>query len=539
MAETFIHYITIANGEIASEAAAVPVNKTDRVHQLIGEIARATCQGASSVRLWKARIEPFSPGKRPASDDEEDLAVRWQKRARRARSLGAHVPLFQVSQAEYFNFQTGETPIFDGRYTAEQNTVALPVEIFYDGFAEFNADCHDESLEVEPEILKLTIQLMDASSRIVNRESERQCTSRDLIHQLIQYSLTQTTLPNRPSADRTTLHIRRTEPFGTAALAIVEEKGELGTSGEGSIQGCFSFVRHWADRQNEKLFDASLCPCFIVSISGPWIVILGAVFTSCAIVQRLTDYLWLGHSRVIDETRAVSIARVFSALGRAVRRLDRFYETLSLPSNPSDRFFPLTRSYIDPQDPEKCIQFSYVAPLKGEDPSCVAYLARTTDDNAIVIKFVERYGVEAHTLLAAHNLAPPLLYYGKIWPQHDRDGCAPRKMVVMDYIDGEPVDKNGVSEVACVAVLKAVRLLHEHGYVHGDIRWPNILIPEGEGDEEGRVMLLDFDWAGREGEVRYPHRLSRGLWVEGVDDGELIRREHDLGMVDRLRFSTL
>jgi tRNA A-37 threonylcarbamoyl transferase component Bud32 len=100
-------------------------------------------------------------------------------------------------------------------------------------------------------------------------------------------------------------------------------------------------------------------------------------------------------------------------------------------------------------------------------------------------------------------------------------------MVVMEYVDGQPVDeKNGISDAARVSVVKAVRLLHDNGFVHGDIRGPNILIADGEGDEESRVKLLDFDWAGREGEVRYPYRLSQGLWVKGVDDGELILREH-------------
>jgi hypothetical protein len=50
-----------------------------------------------------------------------------------------------------------------------------------------------------------------------------------------------------------------------------------------------------------------------------------------------------------------------------------------------------------------------------------------------------------------------------------------------------------------------------------------------------RVFLVDFDWAGRSGEARYPHFMSRDVaWPPGASDGELITFEHDVHMVNVL-----
>lgn len=68
---------------------------------------------------------------------------------------------------------------------------------------------------------------------------------------------------------------------------------------------------------------------------------------------------------------------------------------------------------------------------------------------------------------------------------------------------------------------------HEEGLVHGDLRHPNIII---EGD---RVLLLDFDWGGREGEVSYPTaRLCKELTEGRSHNGLKITKEDDKRILD-------
>lgn len=79
-----------------------------------------------------------------------------------------------------------------------------------------------------------------------------------------------------------------------------------------------------------------------------------------------------------------------------------------------------------------------------------------------------------------------------------------------------------------------MKVLHDHNLVHGDIRTPNIIL-EGDGEPWG-VKIIDFDWAGKEGEARYPLTLSSAVkWAKGVEDCELIDASHDLFMVGELQ----
>lgn len=244
-----------------------------------------------------------------------------------------------------------------------QNAIGLPVEIYHHAFAHFLAVSRDESLEPPQDVLDSTIKLMDASSQIVTGELDRQSTTLRLLTETTNPTVMQTVLQNEALSDHIICYTRK--GLGAAALVVIEEKAEPDTSGEGSVQGSFSYLQHWTDNERkvcpvllsfirflypsnlQDLVAASCCASFIVSIAGPWLVVLGAVLTSNAITHRLTDYLWLGNSRVIDDATTKRLARIFTALCQSVAELKSFYEKLSPPSDPNARFFPLARSYID------------------------------------------------------------------------------------------------------------------------------------------------------------------------------------------------
>ena len=51
------------------------------------------------------------------------------------------------------------------------------------------------------------------------------------------------------------------------------------------------------------------------------------------------------------------------------------------------------------------------------------------------------------------------------------------------------------------------------------------------------VFLIDFDWAGKAGEARYPRNLSSGVtWPGKAEELEMqpILKGHDLFMLDQL-----
>lgn len=75
-------------------------------------------------------------------------------------------------------------------------------------------------------------------------------------------------------------------------------------------------------------------------------------------------------------------------------------------------------------------------------------------------------------------------------------------MVVMDFVDGQPRVPS-LSRPQFEQVDQAVKLLHSHDLVLGDIRLPNILIYK----QYKNAMIIDFDWCGKE-EAYYPTNLN-------------------------------
>ena len=107
-------------------------------------------------------------------------------------------------------------------------------------------------------------------------------------------------------------------------------------------------------------------------------------------------------------------------------------------------------------------------------------------------------------------------------------------MVVMEYVDGLTLNKEQVrrevpSSFQC-DLREAFQLLHDAGYVFGDLRQPNVMMTR-----KGKVQLIDFDWASKDGEVKYPVGISGSIdWPAGVQGLAPIRKEHDRTMLNRL-----
>jgi hypothetical protein len=276
------------------------------------------------------------------------------------------------------------------------------------------------------------------------------------------------------------------------------------------------------------------CPTFLIANAGAWFTILGAAFTDKWIVQRLTDFIWVGLSATLDEPHYNRVARIMDSLRRNVWKLHDYYSGLdvvaTIPNGLHPRYFPSVRAYLDAT--KSVITFDYIQPLES-DSTCVTFLARTTSGTpkSIVVKFVQRYGEAAHRLLAKENLAPELLYYGRVGVQEGNPSYGHLRMVVMEYIDGETLDKvKRIPPTSRDRIRHALSLLHKSDHVFGDLRQPNVMITKNQ-----EIKLIDFDWAGKHKESRYPLLISRNLpWPVGVEALSLMETSHDDDMLERL-----
>ena len=78
----------------------------------------------------------------------------------------------------------------------------------------------------------------------------------------------------------------------------------------------------------------------------------------------------------------------------------------------------------------------------------------------------------------------------------------------------------------------AVTTLHSSNFVHGDLRPLNILALE-----DNTVRIVDSDWVGRAGVVKYPADLNTNVeWHEDIKCGGLVQKEHDVYQTSQIRF---
>ncbi|EFJ21600.1 hypothetical protein SELMODRAFT_417464 [Selaginella moellendorffii] len=153
-------------------------------------------------------------------------------------------------------------------------------------------------------------------------------------------------------------------------------------------------------------------------------------------------------------------------------------------------------------------------------------------------KLTRVYSSEAHKLWAKANVAPSLhsaVDIGGGWIQVEmvylrkEDGWQDAKQVVSDCAR-DPASLNRLTECIKAAAIKG----HKTGYVHGDLRLPNIKL-RSRADGSFDVMFIDFDWAGKIGEATYPAVLSpEHAWHQDAKYKKPIEPEHDLHFVNNL-----
>lgn len=262
-------------------------------------------------------------------------------------------------------------------------------------------------------------------------------------------------------------------------------------------------------------------------MAGPHLKIHGGIFTSNFIVQPLTEMLGLVNFPN-PYGRARYIAQIIVALRTCLEDLKKFYSSLqSASASPEARLAPAFRQYGD-------VTLTYTSVNLLPDRIGRAMFDAEAKRNCeqegtlVKVKFTPQYCRAAHELLAERTLAPRLRHYGEL-----EDDWA---VVVMDAAGPDLAFEklSRVPERARRDIKEALELLHGENLVFGDLRPPNILLCDRgatDGGTERGAMLVDFDWAGKDGEQRYPLLLNRSIqWPEGVEGGKVLRKEHDDAM---------
>ncbi|KZO90904.1 hypothetical protein CALVIDRAFT_373195 [Calocera viscosa TUFC12733] len=310
---------------------------------------------------------------------------------------------------------------------------------------------------------------------------------------------------------------------GGAETTFFEWKGELNSGGSEPVQRVASLARKaWRQDKRKELRDLCCCPAFTIVIQGTHLKIQGIAFVPSPHTEELaTLSLESNHHPLEDYIRRVYRALV--RLRESIRMLEEYYKKLNRQE--PLRCFPRHRSIKRQVGGAQEIVYEDI--LLPSVHSKTLFSA-TVDGQDCVVKFPFTYCVEAHRLLADKQLAPKLIACQLVEP--GRYYC-----VVMEHLPGQTLDEiDGPYPQQVVDGLhKVLDTLKEHGFVHGDLRTPNIMY----ASETGQLKVLDFDWAGRDGEVRYPLMMNcdAGIsWHPNATPGALILREHDQHLVQLL-----
>jgi hypothetical protein len=328
-------------------------------------------------------------------------------------------------------------------------------------------------------------------------------------------------------------------------VLVVEGKLEIGSKGaEPLFQGAQYYLEFVREKAGEGIHTL---PCFILYVFGEYagpicfnfgsepfegahIGFAGAAFTDRPNLQVLTPPIPLFFHNSDTKLR-MTAARHLGALKKAIDRLGSYYEAVIRQTDTvSDHMFPHPTQYFSLQDHTER-KFAYVL-----DPNIppisekLIFFGKTDKNEDICIKFVRSYSKDVHLRLALMGCAPVLRGFETIpggW-----------FMVVMDMLDGsyQRFDLLLPGPELYESVMETVVSLHQKGFVHGDLRDTNIWV-NGNCNERSpsAFMLVDFDWSGVIGQVRYPMNMYVGPDLRrpgGAFDGELILAEHDVAMVD-------
>lgn len=280
----------------------------------------------------------------------------------------------------------------------------------------------------------------------------------------------------------------------------------------------------------------SCCPCLLIAIAGPNIMVGGAVYAEQIIATSFTSYISIAPldvpgPRPMYDAAIWRAAPLMRALKQATVALDAHYAAVTQALNAARSADGLPTCYVGPHLTHvsadgTAISLDYTGRLCTGEPAKTLYTARAriTSDPAqdpcetdVVVKFTKAYSLEGHRLLAAHGLAPKLWFCE--WVE-----SVDMYVVVMDHVrDAETADEDVAMSVADAATVRtAVELLHAARLVFSDLRRPNVLLRK-----DGGPLLIDFDWCGPEGTACYPlgvNMHSAIPWHPDVNTGTLIKK---------------
>ena len=210
-------------------------------------------------------------------------------------------------------------------------------------------------------------------------------------------------------------------------------------------------------QSSSSLFINTDCPCFLINIIDSHIAVCGGLIMKKPVVSWLTP--------LIPFTSTISLCKLLKSLQVGFAEMSEYY------NSENSRKLTIPLPYLTRLETiNGAISWKYRYSIKSNNVMYKAILAK----RPVIVKFVQKYAIEAHKCMAAVGFAPALLHFAQI----TRDW----KVVIMEDLSDWIHESNYKHKLR-----EAVTYLHSHGYVHGDMRADNILF-----NSNGDVKACDW-----------------------------------------------
>ncbi|KAI0090513.1 hypothetical protein BDY19DRAFT_935555 [Irpex rosettiformis] len=426
---------------------------------------------------------------------------------------------------------TNANPIYNGR---PYEFLPPPIVIAHPIFARFmglQSGCSPSVPPLSPSETNTAYKLYEVLLNFYNNEGDRQNELRNTLDILGQAAFLDISLfvdSNKrffpPDGAITSKVVLSGGRHATVVICLQELKNEVGEDGTDLIrQAEYNYQVLVSSKEYADVRKASCCPIILLVVAGPNIWVYGAAFMGLRFITECLGSCYVVQSLSASSEQVTQLAWLLRALEVSCQELLDYYSTLSFEDTTLS-WRPHFNKYRKEDGTE--VELVYLRQLAANFASKSLYEAyiKGNPSDRVVVKFTSTYSRQAHELLAQAQLAPALQFCEQV-PE-----VGNLYVVVMDYV------KHDIGVLFHPAALReAINLLHKHGLVHGDLRRPNVLVV-GNG-----VRLIDFDWSGKSGEVRYPETilLEEHEWHPDVDRCGPIEKEHDAYMFEKLTGETL
>ncbi|KAL9716775.1 hypothetical protein Ac2012v2_001227 [Leucoagaricus gongylophorus] len=466
----------------------------------------------------------------------------YKRRAQWFQKNPPKAPSSEAATGQFAKRQIhSDQAIFCGRpYSIYQ---AIPPTLLCPQFSQFMVDL--DSCTPSTSDIEFFYQLSHEMSDIFTQEAERNNVFINIMrkHGFPDFSKT---FIGKYHNDGT-LEVRINQLGKSAIYLVLEVKNELGKGGaEPMVQAALYWlesIRPFAEDGNSQLHyqtnfpavlllhngercSACLLVCATLS-TGPYISAAVAVYADAPNVQILNPVIPL-HFHPSDYKARATGERFICALRRLLSDLKNYYTTSAF-SQQSSHLQPQFPFYSVYTDGDVSYRFVYEKQI-DQQTVFVAHL-RDNPEDKIFVKFTRCYGEDTHRAAHARGFAPKLRAVERF-----QDGWI---MVVMDDVSHQycEIERRPLEKNVYKAVQQALVELHGEGFVHGDLREANIMVKRDGVDSEGLhdIILVDFDWAGKEGSVRYPSNITLNHILlprpDDVERGGPIAAAHDNEML--------